>query len=123
MIFFPFVIAGALGKGEMREGRSICVMIDERALEDFIKFYIYSSLYCLDSDGARMSKLPHSSQSRGIRVAFCCVVPKSLIVDAAYPRQRVHFSGRDCMKREGDIIDMTATIQDGLLVLKIVLHG
>lgn len=99
----------------MRGGRLICVMmIDERALEDFIKFYIYSSLYCLDSDGTRMSKLPHSCQVRGIGVAFCCVVPKSLIVD---------FSGRDCMQREGDIMDMTPTIRNGLLMLKIVLHG
>ena len=50
VIVFAFVIAGALGKGEMRGGRSICVMIDERTLEDFITFYIYSCIYRLDSE-------------------------------------------------------------------------
>ena len=32
------------------------------------------------------------------------------------------FSGRNCMKREGDIMDRIATIRDGLLMLKTVLY-
>jgi len=70
MCFFCY--SGTLGKEEMRGGRSICVMIDERALEDFITFYIYSYLYRLDTVEKRMSELPHSSQSRETRVVFCC---------------------------------------------------
>ena len=48
---FPFIIVRALGEGEMGGGRAICVVIDRRALEDFISFHIYSCLYHLDSDG------------------------------------------------------------------------
>ena len=48
---FPFIIVRALGKGEMGGGRALCVVIDRRALEDFILFHIYSCLYHLDSDG------------------------------------------------------------------------
>jgi len=70
MCFFCY--SGTLGKGEMRGGRSICVMIYERASEDFITFYMYSCLYRLDSVETRMSQLPHSSQSREIGVVFCC---------------------------------------------------
>ena len=47
-----------------------------------------------------MNELPHSCQSRGIRVAFCYIASNSLIVDAACAMWRVRFSGRDCTKRE-----------------------
>lgn len=49
---------GSTRKGEMRGGRSIYVMIDQRALEDFITFYIYSCLYTLDSDETRRANFP-----------------------------------------------------------------
>ena len=52
--------------------KQVFVMIDERVLEDFATFYIYSCLYRLDSDEPRMSELPHSSQSCEIGVVLFC---------------------------------------------------
>ena len=80
MIVFLCVIAGALGKGEMRGGRSICVMIDERTLEDFITFYIYSCLYRLDSESVMgQERLNFPTHAKVVRseshfVALCLKV-------------------------------------------------
>ena len=119
---FPFVITGALGKGEMRGGRSICVMIDQRALEDFITFYIYSCLYTLDSDETRMSELLSHPEAVRSESCFVAIVSGGRIVDAACAMPRVCFSGRDCTKGEGDIMGRIATIWDGVLMFKTVLY-
>ena len=60
------------GGNERRKIDNLCVMIDERALEDFIPFYIYSCLYRFGSDETRTSELLHSTQSRETGAMFCC---------------------------------------------------
>ena len=53
--------------------RWICAVIDGRTLEDFIIFYMDSSLYSLDTvviDGVSKSELPHSFQSRVIEAVL-----------------------------------------------------
>ena len=67
-------------------------MIDERALEDFIPFYIYSCLYRFGSDETRTSELLHSTQSRETGAMFVAIVSKSLIADAAWVMPRVRLA-------------------------------
>ena len=52
-----------------------------------------------------------------LTVMICTVTH---LIDAT--ASRVHFSGRDCTRREGKIMDSIATIRDGPSMLKIVLY-
>ena len=62
-------------KGGIEVGRSICLIIGGRILEDFILFYIYRSLRCLDSNGIEGSEFLRLFQIR-TELYISCTVSK-----------------------------------------------
>jgi len=58
-----------------------------------------------------------------------CILPYNLVkVGLELKRNwgtisRIRFSRRKCTKREGNVMDRVATVQDGLPMMKIVVYG